>query len=85
MAILVGDFAEAAAPVVSNVRAAQRVGTKLVDVYYEVAASVPPLTVAVQVSADGGATFAVPAVSFSGDVGAGLQPGRNKLPAECRR
>ena len=76
--ILSGSFAEAAPPVVSNVRVAQRAGTELVDVYYEVAASVPPLTVAVQVSADGGATLAVPAVSLSGDVGAGLQPGSNK-------
>ena len=76
--ILSGDCAQAAAPVVSNVRAAQRAGTELVDVYYNVAASVPPLTVAVQVSADGGATYAVPAVSLSGDMGAGLKPGSNK-------
>ena len=41
-------------PMVTNVRASQRVGTELVDVCYDVSASVPPLTVAVQVSADGG-------------------------------
>ena len=69
---------EGAAPVVSNVRAAQRTGTELVDIYYDVSASVPPLTVAVQVSADGGATFAVNAVSLTGAVGGGLQPGSNK-------
>ena len=68
----------AAPPVVTNVRAAQRAGTELVDVYYDVSASVPPLTVAVQVSADGGATFAVNAVSLTGDVGGGLQPGANR-------
>lgn len=69
---------EAAAPVVSNVRASQRAGTELVDIYYDVSASVPPLTVSVQVSADGGATFAVNAVSLTGDVGVGLQAGSNK-------
>ena len=68
----------AAPPVVTNVRASQRAGTELVDVYYDVSASVPPLTVAVQVSADGGATFAVNAVSLTGDVGGGLQPGANR-------
>ncbi len=68
----------AAPPVVTNVRAAQRAGTELVDVYYDVSASVPPLTVAVQVSADGGATFAVNAVSLTGEVGGGLQPGANR-------
>ena len=68
----------AAPPAVTNVRAAQRAGTELVDVYYDVSASVPPLTVAVQVSADGGATFAVNAVSLTGDVGGGLQPGANR-------
>ena len=76
--IMSEDFAQAAAPVVAKVRAAQRAGTELPDVYYEVAARVPPLTVAMQVSANGGASFAVPAVSLSGDVGAGLQPGSHK-------
>ncbi len=70
--------AGAAPPVVSNVRAAQRAGTELVDVYYDLAAGVPPVAVAVQVSADGGATYAVPAVSLSGDLGPGLLPGANK-------
>ena len=73
-----GDFVKAAALLVSKVQAAQRTGTELVDVYYEVAACVPPLTVAVQVWAEGGATFAVPAVPLSGDVGAGLLPGSNR-------
>ncbi len=68
----------AAPPVVTNVRAAQRAGTELVDVYYDVSASVLPLTGAVQVSADGGATFAVNAVSLTGDVGGGLQPDANQ-------
>ena len=68
----------AAPPVVTNVRASQRAGTELVDVCYDVSASVLPLTVAVQVSAEGGATFAVNAVSLTGDAGGGLQPGANR-------
>ena len=75
---LCGADAGAAPPVVTNVRAAQRAGTELVDIYYDVAADVPPLTAAVQVSADGGATFAVNAVSLTGAVGGGLQPGSNR-------
>lgn len=78
VALLLAQSCLAAPPAVSNVRAAQRAGTELVDVYYDVSASVPPLTVAVQVSANGGATFAVPAVSLTGDVGDGLQPGANR-------
>ena len=46
----------AAAPVVANVRAAQRPGTHLVDIYYDATdAAGLPLTVTVLVSADGGA------------------------------
>jgi len=67
--ILSEDFAQAAAPVVAKVRAAQRAGTELADVYYKVAARVPPLTVAVQVSANGGASYAVLAAAFTGDFG----------------
>lgn len=65
----------AAAPVVSSVRAAQRAGTYLVDVYYNLASAVSPLTVLVAVSADGGANYNVPAFTFSGAVGAGVAPG----------
>ena len=69
--------AEAAAPPeVTNVRAAQRAGTELVDVDYDVPASVPPLTVAVQVSADDGAAFAVNAVSLTGKTSYAAAPQR---------
>ncbi len=66
-------------PVVSNVRSSQRPGTKLVDIYYDVSGGdTATLTVEMQVSNDNGATYAVPAFSFSGAVGSGIAPGSNK-------
>ncbi len=68
-----------AAPVVSNVRAAQRAGTRLVDILYDVsdADGDSPLTVSFQVSADGGATWTVPVFTFQG-AGPGVVPGNNR-------
>ncbi len=68
----------AAAPVVANVRAAQRPGTHLVDIYYDATdAAGLPLTVIVLVSADGGATWNVPAVTLTGAAGSGVAAGLN--------
>jgi formylglycine-generating enzyme required for sulfatase activity len=71
----------AAAPTVSNVRSSQRAGTKLVDIYYDLAdADSATLRVSVAVSTDGGASYTLPASSFSGSgYGAGVTPGANKL------
>jgi formylglycine-generating enzyme required for sulfatase activity len=66
-----------AAPVVSNVRAAQRTGTHYVDIYYSVASTNSPLTVYVAISADGGSTWNVPVFSVQGAVGPGVTPGNN--------
>ncbi len=68
------------APVVSNVSASQRGDdSKLVDIYYNLAdADGDNCTVWVVVSLDGGATWSVPAATFSGAVGAGVSPGTNK-------
>ena len=66
-------------PVISNVRASQRPGTKLVDVYYDVSdADGGAQTVEMQVSADGGLTYSIPSPSTSGDIGAGVSLGANK-------
>jgi len=65
----------AAPPVVSNITASQRAGTKLVDIYYDVSASTSTLTIAAQVSADGGTTYTIPATTFTGAIGAGVAPG----------
>ncbi len=63
-----GNYAAAGtAPVVSNVRAAQRSGAKLVDIYYDLADSdSATLAVSVAVSTNGGASYTLPATSFSG-------------------
>ncbi len=68
----------AADPVVSNLKAVQRAGTKLVDITYDVAADTATVEVSLQISGDGGATFAVPAVSVTGAVGSGVSTGTGK-------
>ena len=74
--LLVGMPLWAVNPVVSNVRSVQRPGTRLVDFTYDVADSdSPTVGVPVEVSADNGVTYTVPAESFSGDVGNGIKPG----------
>ncbi len=70
----------AAPPVVSSVRAAQRAGTHLVDIYYNV--SDPdgntPLTVYVAVSDNGGTSYNVPVFTLTGAVGPGVTPGNDR-------
>ena len=68
----------AADPVVSNISAVQRAGTKLVDITYNVVADYP-LSVALQISSDAGATFTVPATTTSGAIGTGVTAGVGKL------
>ena len=66
----------AGAPEVTNIRASQRAGTKLIDVYYDVTdPENDPVTVAIQLY-DG--TTALPSYSVSGDVGPGITVGANK-------
>ncbi len=74
--LLLPGLLSAAAPVVSNVRGAQRAGTKLIDITYDLADS-DSATVFVSIQLFAGGT-ALPAFSLSGDVGAGVTPGFNK-------
>ncbi len=69
------------APVVSNVTASQRGdNSKLVDIRYHLAdADGDSCTVWVGVSDDGGASWRVPARTFSGHFGYNVIPGANKL------
>ncbi|MEI6819357.1 MAG: SUMF1/EgtB/PvdO family nonheme iron enzyme [Verrucomicrobiota bacterium] len=61
----------------SNVRPAQRAGSKLVDIDYDVTGTTSPVTVALQISADGGSTWAVPATTLSGAIGNSVTAGSN--------
>jgi hypothetical protein len=64
---------------VSNVRARQRVGTNLVDVWYDVAyAGTNQLYAAVAVSTNSGVTFDLPAAAFTPANGAVTTPGSNR-------
>ncbi len=77
---LLGSLACGQTPLaVSQARAAQRAGTKLVDVYYDVSGGTAPYTVTLQGSADGGATWTLPVTSVSGNVGAVATAGTNRL------
>ena len=69
---------DGAAPVVSDITAAQRTGTKLVDIGYGVTADAPTVDVFLEISSDGGTTFSVPAVTVSGAVGGGVEVGAGK-------
>ncbi len=75
--ILTANVASAADPVVSNVRAVQRTGTKLVDITYDVSAT-GAVTVSATVSTNSGVIYDLPATHFSGDYGAGVTPGAGR-------
>jgi formylglycine-generating enzyme required for sulfatase activity len=68
-----------AAPVVSNLTASQRGGTKLVDISYDLAApGFGSVAVTLEASSDGGATWTVPVASATGAVGGSVTPGTGK-------
>jgi hypothetical protein len=68
-----------AAPVVSNLTAAQRAGTKLVDISYDLAApGFGSVAVTLEASSDGGATWTAPVASATGAVGESVTPGTGK-------
>ena len=76
--LLMAADLHAAAPVVSNIRASQRPGTKLVDIYYDLTAVSASVSITATVSADGGLTYGVPAATFTGHYGAGVASGANR-------
>jgi hypothetical protein len=77
---ILGTFATAFAadPVVSNLTAAQRPGSKLVDIRYDVAADTSTVKVTLEISSDGGTTYSVPVTSATGAVGNGVTVGSGK-------
>jgi len=74
--LLLPALLSAAAPVVSNVRAQQRLGTKLIDITYDLA-DADGSTVYISAQLFAGST-ALPAFSLSGHIGAGVTPGAGK-------
>lgn len=72
-------IASAAPPVVSNIRASQRPGTKLVDVYFDLSDADGDLQlIQLAASSDAGLTYGLPCVSLSGHIGANISPGLNR-------
>ena len=68
-----------AAPTLSNLTVVQRPGTRLVDLTYNLLApGLTSVTVKLEISSDGGATWTVPAVSVTGAVGESVTPGNAK-------
>ena len=66
-------------PIVSNVQAKQREGSRMVDIIYDLAdPDSPTLTVYLKVSPDGGKTWKGPVELVTGDVGQHIAPGNTK-------
>lgn len=79
LTVALSIFAEAAPPVVTNIRASQLAGTKNVEILYDVSdADGEALTIGMQVSGDAGQTYTIPATALSGHIGAGVAPGVNR-------
>ncbi len=68
-----------AAPSLSNLTVAQRPGSRLVDLTYNLSApGLSSVTIKLEISSDGGATWNVPAVTAVGSVGKNVVPGNDK-------
>lgn len=79
LTMLIPPALHAAPPVVSNVQASQRPGTKLVDIYYDLSDPDGDLQeVEVVMSSDGGLTWTIPCVTLTGHVGPGVSPGSGR-------
>ena len=77
--LLLSALAHAAPPMITNIRASQRPGTKLVDIYYDLAdADEDSQLIQVAVSSDAGLTYGIPCVTLSGNVGANVTTGANR-------
>ena len=67
-------------PVVSNIRAGQRPGSQLVDIYYNVTSpNGTLLKVSFAVSANAGTNYGVPVFTYTGAAGSGVAAGSDRL------
>jgi formylglycine-generating enzyme required for sulfatase activity len=62
---------------VGNIRPVQRSSSKMGDIDYDVTGTTSLVTVALQISADGGSTWAVPATALTGAIGGNVTPASN--------
>ncbi len=78
--ILLFPLCAMASPTVDNIRASQRENSKLVDILYDVAYSGSSnVSIMCEVSTNSGASYDVQAKSFSGDIGAMVPTGTDRL------
>ena len=73
-----GRSPKVAEPVISNVTVAQRAGSKLVDISYDLASTTPTAKLTLEISSDGGLTYAVPVTSTTGAIGTDVAIGNGK-------
>jgi formylglycine-generating enzyme required for sulfatase activity len=77
--VVISESSTTVPPSVTNISVRVIEGTKKVEIRYDLADSdSPALTVGLTGSADGGATYALPITTVSGDIGEGISPGSNK-------
>ncbi len=67
-----------AEPVITNVVATQRTGTKFFDIFYDLTSTTPTVKMSLEISSDGGATYTVPVTSATGAIGDGVAVGNGK-------
>jgi formylglycine-generating enzyme required for sulfatase activity len=68
----------AQAPVVTNVMAQQRLGTKFFDITYDLTSTTPTVKMSLEISSDSGLTYTVPVTSATGSIGEGVAIGNGK-------
>jgi uncharacterized repeat protein (TIGR02543 family) len=76
-----GRSPKVAEPVITNITATQRSGTKFVDISYDLASVTPTVKVTLEISKDGGLTYNVPVTSTTGAIGNGVTVGTGKTIA----